>query len=646
MNRKLLFLFIPLLATALTAFPQELDTIGIFPDTLGITDAQATQRNQDPLDSAKIYFFHNNFETKGPAFIQDIDTLLTNVENYDAPTRPGNYYATLGNPGLAHQSMVYDPRIKSGFYFGVNSFDQYLFHNDSIHHYWVGRPYTHLFFIQGARKEQNLRVDHSQNVSSWFNVGLKFDYINSPGYYQNQESDDKNFVFKTRFQTRDYRYMVLANYIHNKLTLEENGGIIYDTVFEDNVSPDRRGIEVNLYNARNFYKENTYYVKQLFKLTKRHRFLAKDDTTEQSGFFDRVNPGNISHAIILSSKTYLYEQPTSDNQGFYQFTHDSVNGTYDSTRINSIENQLSWTNSDNAKRQLFTFNFMLRYLHTSFSVDSTRNIYNQLIPTAEVRFQVSNVLMLDFFGDFVTGNANVGDFNLIGKLTLSTKIGKLRYELHNASQEPGRLYSYYHSNHFRWQNELNKQYFFINKASITIENFIAGFNLFSVENFTYFNREGFPQQMNKNLQVLQVHARKVFNVGHFSLALRAIYQKGSDNEGLRVPELVGDASFYYTNQLFKDAAILQPGVDVFYNTPYHAYGYLPATRGFHVQDEKEIGNYFYMNVFLNLQIKRARLFIKYHNLLFLLDDYRYYTVPGYPMKDGGIRFGVSWMFYD
>lgn len=646
MVQKLLFLPLFLLMAGLPAVTQELDTIGIFPDTLRITNLDQLERRNDYLDSSKVYFFHNNFETAGPGFIEEIDTLLTNVENYDPPTRPGQYYATLGNPGLATVSMVYDPVIKSGFDFGIRSYDKYIFHNDSIHHYWVGRPYTHLYFIQGAKKEQNLLVDHSQNVSSWFNVGLRFRYVNSPGYYQNQEADAKNFVFKTRFQTKNYRYMVLANYIHNKLRLEENGGIVYDTVFEENVSPDRRGIIVNLYNANNTYKENSYYVKQLFKLTKRHRFRTDDTTTHQASLFDKLNPGNISYSVLYSDKTYLYQQPTGDNNGFYPFTYDSINDTYDSTHIVTLENQFAWTNGDNAKKQLFTFNFMLRHIQTRLSVDSNNNTYSQLIPTAQVRFQVSDVLTLGFFGDFVTGNANAGDFNLVAKLALTTKFGTLKYELHNASQEVGRIYSFYHSNHFRWQNNFSKQYFLINKASISYKSFTAGFNLYAVENFVYFDGMGLPDQLNSNLQLLQLHARKGFRLGNFGIDLRAIYQKASNVDGIRVPEIIADGSFYYTKDLFKQAAILQPGVDVFYNTPYHAYAYMPASRSFYIQDEKEIGNYIYANLFLNLQIKRARLFVKYHNLGFLFKDYRYYTVPTYPMKDGGIRFGVSWMFYD
>ncbi len=622
--------FIPVLVLLLTTF-------------LG-TRAQDTIQPNFP-DTTKVYYFYNNFETQGTQFLTEIDTLITNVENYDPPTLPGYYYATLGNPGLAHVNMVYNPVINSGFNFGIHSFDQYLYHNDSIQHYWVGKPFTHLFFIQGAKKEQNLHVDHSQNMASWITAGINFRYVNSPGYYTNQLSDDKNFVFKSRFHSKDFRYMVLAHYIHNKLKIEENGGIIYDTVFEENISTDRRGFLVNLNEATNYYRENSYYIKQFFKLSKRKRF-DPNDTTQYKSLFNRLNPGNISHSILLSDKTWKYEQPLTDQKGYYQFTHDSVNPTFDSTFTYSMENQIAWTNGDNAKDQLLTFNFMLRHLYAEHSVDSIESKYNQLIPTGEVSFKVSDVLKLDFFGDFVTGNSNVGDFNLIGKLKLNTKFGTLQYELQNANQEVDQFYSFYRSNHFRWENNFKKQYFLINKASISYKSFRADLNVYAVENFVYLDSIGFPAQLSKNLQVLQLQAKKLFKAGNWSFDTRVIYQTASNPEGIRIPELIGSASIYFTKDLFKQATIMQTGIDVFYNTSYYSYAYMPATRGFYIQNEKELGDYAYANFFLTLQIKRARLFLKWHNLGFFMNDFSYYTVPSYPMKDGGVRFGVSWMFYD
>jgi hypothetical protein len=273
-------------------------------------------------------------------------------------------------------------------------------------------------------------------------------------------------------------------------------------------------------------------------------------------------------------------------------------------------------------------------------------IYNQLIPTGEVYFKVSDILKVHFLGDFVTGNSNAGDFNLTGSLILNTKFGNLSYEFQTANQEAPRLFNYYYSNHFRWANNFKKQYFIINKINFNYKNLWAGVNLFAIDNFVYFDTEALPAQLGENLQIFQASLRKIFQAGHWSFDVKAVYQNASGSDGIRVPEWIGDGSVYDTKDLFKKAAILQPGVDVLYNTSYYAYAYMPATRSFYVQNDKEIGNYFYTNVFLNLQIKRARLFLKYYNLASLFGNFNYFTVPSYPMKDGGLRFGVSWMFYN
>ena len=599
------------------------------------------------LDSSKVYFFHNDFETKGPEFLSFIDTLVTGIQKYDPLSRPGNYYATLGNVGLAHSNMIFNPYLNSGFNFGIHSFEKYMFQNDSIKHYWVGKPYTQVYYIMGAKKEQNIHIDHSQNVASWFNVGLRFRYVTSPGYYENQKSDDKNFVFKTRFQTKNYRYIILANYIHNKLKIEENGGIKYDSVFEQNIEQTRKNIAVNLTTANNYIKENIYYVKQLFKLQKRHRFRLEDQQDSIKYIPDRkISLGNISLSTNYSRTTYLYKQSTRDNNGYYLFTYDSINPTYDSTFINKLENTFSWTNEDNAKQQLLTFNFALKYLYAELSVDSSKRIYNQLIPFGTMSFTISDKLKLDFFADVVFGNSYVGNYNLSGKLSFFSKLGDLEYKITNALQDVGRFYTNYSSNHFIWNNAFTKESYLINAVNYRYKNLKAGFSLANIGSYVYLDTLGFPVQMDGGISILNLHLRKLFNLGNWSFDGRIIYQKAPKAEGIRIPEFIGDLSIYYTKDLFKQAAIIQTGLDLLYNTPYKAYAYMPATRNFYIQNDKEIGNYIYVDVFFNLQVKRARLFLKYINLGSLFNYYNYYTVPSYPMQDDGFRFGVSWMFYD
>lgn len=599
------------------------------------------------LDSSKVYFFFNHFDTRGPNFITTIDTLITSVEKYDPVTRPGNYYATLGNPGLANQSIVYKPFLKKGFDFGIRSLDKYMFQNDSIKYYWVGRPYTKLFYIMGSKKEQNLHIDHSQNIASWFTFGIRFRYINSPGYYQNQESDDKNFVIKTRFQTKDYRYMVLGNYFHNKLTLQENGGIKYDSLFEENIIDSRQGMEVNLTTANNYIKENGFFVKQFFSIQKRNRFrrtIAKDSTGNI--IQKRINPGSISHSLLYSNSTQLYQHSLEDNNGFYRTTFDSTNQTYDSTHIIKLENQINWTNTDNARDQLLTFNFALKYNYIELSIDSNNRIFNELIPSGAVAFTISKKLKVDFFADYVSGNSNGGDYNLTGQLSFFSKFGNLNYKITSALQEPGKFYAYYSSNNFFWDKDLRKQSFFINTIEYRYQKLTASVNFINVGSLVYFDTLANSSQVNGGTSIFNASLRKLFNAGNWSFDLRAIYQNASSTEAVRIPEFIGDVSIYYTKDLFKQAAILQTGIDAWYNTSYYANAYMPATKSFYIQNGKKIGDYIYANVFLTLQVKRSRLFVKYHNLGFLFKDFSYYTVPSYPMKDGGFRFGISWMFYD
>lgn len=601
------------------------------------------------LDSSKVYFFYNNFEKQGPEFLDFIDTLITGIQKYDPIHRPGNYFASLGNIGSANVNMVFSPFLKSGFDYGLHSFDKYMFHNDSIHHYWVGRPYTQIYYIMGSKKEQNLHIDHSQNVASWFNLGVRFRYINSPGFYNHQQTDDKNFVFKTRFQTRNARYIVLANYIHNKLKLEENGGIINDSIFENNTETTRKNIPTNLNTAKNLITENTFYIKQFFKLSKRPRFRL-DETYDSTQITDRkkISLGNIALSSAYSRINHIYDQSLQDNNGFYMFTYDSVNPTHDSTFISKLENEFSWTNADNVKYQLLTFNFALKHIYAETSIDSLKRFYSQLIPTGEMFFTISKKFKLDFHADMVFGNTYVGNYNLNGKLLFFSRLGDLEYKLTNALQDAGRFSINYSSNNFRWNNEFRKQSFLINAFTYRYKNFEAGFKLINIGSYVYFNPLGFPEQLDEGngLSLLNIHVRKLFNLGNWSIDGRIIYQNASKTEAIRVPEIVGDLSIYYTIDLFKEAAILQTGIDALYNTAYYAYDYMPATKSFYIQNDKEVGNYVYVDVFLNLQIKRARLFLKYVNLGSLLSFYSYFTVPSYPMQDDGFRFGVSWMFYD
>jgi hypothetical protein len=73
---------------------------------------------------------------------------------------------------------------------------------------------------------------------------------------------------------------------------------------------------------------------------------------------------------------------------------------------------------------------------------------------------------------------------------------------------------------------------------------------------------------------------------------------------------------------------------------------MPATGQFFIQRERKTGNYPVFDPFANFHLKRANIFVKYNHINQGWPDNDYFHTIGYPINPGGVRFGVSWNFYD
>jgi hypothetical protein len=73
---------------------------------------------------------------------------------------------------------------------------------------------------------------------------------------------------------------------------------------------------------------------------------------------------------------------------------------------------------------------------------------------------------------------------------------------------------------------------------------------------------------------------------------------------------------------------------------------MPALRDWHTQNDHQIGNYLFADVYLTLKVKDARIFVKYAHLNSSFSGYRYYLAPSYPARDARFYLGVSWRFFN
>jgi len=73
---------------------------------------------------------------------------------------------------------------------------------------------------------------------------------------------------------------------------------------------------------------------------------------------------------------------------------------------------------------------------------------------------------------------------------------------------------------------------------------------------------------------------------------------------------------------------------------------MPATGRFYRQDATETGNYPFVNVFINLKLRRTRIFLMFDHINSGMTGYEYYMIPSYPMNVRMFRYGLAWTFYD
>uniref|UniRef100_UPI003FD81B19 putative porin n=2 Tax=Prevotellaceae TaxID=171552 RepID=UPI003FD81B19 len=62
------------------------------------------------------------------------------------------------------------------------------------------------------------------------------------------------------------------------------------------------------------------------------------------------------------------------------------------------------------------------------------------------------------------------------------------------------------------------------------------------------------------------------------------------------------------------------------------------------ENNVEIGNYPYVNVYANLHLKHTRFFIMMSHVNASAGEY--FLVPHYPLNGRVLRFGVSWNFFN
>ncbi|MBU1014175.1 MAG: putative porin [Bacteroidetes bacterium] len=646
---------------SISAIQDSINLIGTIKDSLVAAPLDTLNPNklktQDSIpiirDSFLVEYFTARIDSFALGKIHRLDTSLSGIQNYDPTYQAGSYYANLGNVGLPAKNLRFKPQISEGFNYRYSPLDIHTYTNENVKYYRLFRPFTELYYVSGPKKENNLRVIHSQNISRGLNVGINFKFINAPGLYEHQRSDNKNLYVTARYSTRNGRYGFIANYIHDKLIIEENGGLVNDSAFTFSLEVNRKLIAVNLQQAKNTLKKGSIYLNQYFNIGRAPYITT--DTLGQKSRHQGLPLGQLSHTLSIERKSFIFED-TKDQSAYYNKFDEILNPTnaFDSTRILRIENQVKWSNLgyeiQPEDKPIYVY-FGIKQLHTEVYDTIARQSFNNMIPKAGISTFLFKSFRLNVDGFYVLGDHNDGNYSLqanirqfIGNKDRNYGLLNLRAEI--AKQSPSWFYNLYHGNYLRWETDFSAEKYLILQADYSYKGITAGINYQKIDNYIFMDKTAHPKQTEITQSIFTATLDVKKRLGDFSMDAHLIYQKPKSDSLLRVPEFHGSISFYYTRSLFQNATTVQPGIEIFYNTAYFADAYMPATRSFHLQNMNRIGNAFYADLYLNFTIKNTLLFFKYQHFNAAVTGYNYFLVPHYPMPDYAIKFGVIWKFID
>ena len=521
----------------------------------------------------------------------------------------------------------------------------YLSSND-IKYFQVPTPLTEMVFKTVMKQGQHTDVFFTTNTSENFNFSIAFKGLRSLGNYQNILSGSKFFRFTTKYNSSNERYNFKMHFVSQGFENKENGGLNDESILnfesEDPLFNERSKLSVKFEDATNYFSSKRYFLDHQFLLTKK-----KDSVN---------NKFSLGHKFEYETLSSSYVQNVASS--FYGDITPGLNNVDDKAEIKTTLNEFYTDLSSNFFGKIKVIYTNYNYSYKSNSLSNEQVGFNQ--NENAISFKLNKNLFNHSLKATVTKNL-FGDRlgNLINLNISSNAENNLKYNLglNIISKHPGFYYELYKSGYsdINWENDIKQtqiKNIFLDLQSNLIGNLNLDFRL--IDNYTYFSliseEKTLIPAVNQNsstIDYLKIKWNKEFKFGKFALDNSLVYQNvAQDGNFLNVPEFLSRNTIYYSNTVLKGALFFQTGLSVKYFSKYYSNEYNPLISSFHVQNDKKIGGFPMIDIFVNAKIKQTRLFLKAEHFNSTFSGNNFYSSPSYPYRDFVIRFGLVWNFFN
>ena len=494
------------------------------------------------------------------------------------------------------------------------------------------KPFTNISYLNASRKEQVFSIKHIQQFGKQLSLNFDLHKVSSPGVYVNQESNNTLFEGEITFKSNNNIYSIVFKNEIQRDFFQLNGGLLNIDSYESSLYDDERVYNVNLSTSNSYLKRYNYDLTQqidLFSLNNDTSILSKiyikhnlNYESKNSVFFDNDPTSNIYSSILIDSVSTVDSIYTNNlsNTGFIGFHNSNLffEVFYQSDYINYFQRYGLDTN--------YTNNYIGISSGFNFNLNRVESI---------IKYGISGYRTKDVLSDI--------------KLTKNKKKYNIELEAGYFLTEADLKYVNYTSNHYEWKNyDFEKQSILDLKLSFEWKKAQLQFSGETklITNILFYDTLAEANQFAETVSISTLSISKKYKLFNFHFRSALIYQSTSDKTILPLPELIARQIAYYQKHIFKGALKIQLGLGVSYSTEYYGYAFMPALSEFYVQENKKIGYYPNIDVFLNTHLKRAQIFLKYEHINSGGSLEKAYAVPDYPLLNKSLKFGISWNLFD
>jgi len=566
----------------------------------------------------------------------------------------GNYYLGKGSLGHPHTGLY--PTLADGLkqYLQPNLYEGYAYTMDNIGFYQTLTPFSVLQYGSSLADDHSLLVSHTQNIMPGWNAAFNYRLLNPEGVYSSSGALNNYLSATTNYFSRDARLQASGALIWQAYNIDENGGLTYDSIFTYQLQSNRAGIPVMLSDAGSLQRNLAAMGSISYSLERQSESYRQRDSLH----LVQVNDSTTRMDTIVIVDTIPLGRPHIVNAGVIglELNYDRQKRVFiDSTLWREQSATLFWTNDAYTHQRWHnplkvTVGLQPRYNRAIIYGDTLRS-YTWTNPFlhAEVALWHTS-LRFDAEMEENPWSQQGHDRRLEATWKVSfDSTGHSYASLAAVMQDkaPYIIMAYSHMNlngGLLPKNQATERYTLHFKHKEIVD-FSA--NASHLSHNVWYDTALVLHEGTRDLWLLQASLILRLAVGPMHLDMQQLVQHSTDAEQLPVPLWASKNSLYADFHLFQRTLRLQVGIDVRYHTSYHAPLYDPATGLFLQQDELMVGNYVWGDVFVNMQVKRASIYIKAGHVNALWENpATYFLLPHYPGQKFGLQWGLTWCFFD